>query len=348
MTDASPPTSTLRRLDQLQEHHLLDDLTGLEAVEARFAIAVTPHLVGRMQGGAAGLRAQYLPTRAELRFSPIERADPIGDHTHSPLAGLVHRYPDRVLLKPVHVCPVYCRFCFRREQVGPRGEVLRPDQLEAALEWISDQEGVHEVILTGGDPLILAPGRLRELIERLAAIPHVDVVRLHTRVPVVAPRKVTADLLSALRAEGVATWIAVHVNHPDELDPLAAEAIGRLVDGGIPLVSQTVLLRGVNNHLDTLTALFRGLVRLRVKPYYLHHGDLAPGTGHFRTSIAEGRALVDALRGRLSGLCQPTYVLDIPGGYGKVPAGAPWISEASEGGWTVRDWQGNTHHYSSD
>ena len=338
---------TVRSASGLAELGLVADadVAGLADVEARFAIAVSPHVADRLVEGAGGLHAQFVPSRAELRFAPVERTDPIGDHVHSPVEGVVHRYPDRVLLKPVHVCPVYCRFCFRREQVGPASAQLDDAQLTAALDWIAREEGVHEVILTGGDPMVLSPGRLERLVGRLAAIPHVDVVRLHTRVPVVTPQRVTDALVRALRHPGIATWVGVHVNHPDELDDTADQALARLVDGGLPLVSQTVLLRGVNDDLDTLTTLFRALVRRRVKPYYLHHGDLARGTAHFRTSLERGRELVDGLRGRVSGLCQPTYVLDLPGGFGKVPAAAPWVTAAGEGSWRVRDWNGGEHEY---
>jgi lysine 2,3-aminomutase len=341
---------TLRTVQQLVDRGWVRDadLEALRAVESEFAIAIPPHVAAQLDAGADGLRAQFVPTRAELRFTESERSDPIGDHVHSPIEGIVHRYPDRVLLKPVHVCPVYCRFCFRREQVGPDSLQLREDQLAAAIEWIAEQDAVREVILTGGDPGILAPSRLRSLIGRLAALDHIDVVRLHTRIPVVAPERVTPDFVSALRHPQVATWVAVHVNHPDELVPAADRAIAALADGGIPLVSQTVLLRGVNDDPDTLSQLFRGLVRRRVKPYYLHHGDLARGTAHFRTSLAEGRALMDRLRGRLSGLCLPAYVLDIPGGFGKVPATAEWVRPMADGRWQVRDWNGQQHTYSAD
>jgi len=349
VTSRGPASTPLRHVDQLVDRGLVDaaEADALRDVEARFAIAVPPHVARRLDEGASGLHAQFVPTRAELRFTPDEQPDPIGDHVHSPLPGIVHRYPDRVLLKPVHVCPVYCRFCFRREQVGPSGLHLRPSDLQAALDWIASQDGVHEVILTGGDPLVLSSDRLSRLVSALADIPHVDVLRIHTRVPVVAPERVTPALAAVLRHPRLATWVGVHVNHPDELDPMANQALATLVDHGIPLISQTVLLKGVNDDPDTLTRLFRALVRQRVKPYYLHHGDLARGTAHFRTSLSHGRALVDQLRGRLSGLCQPTYVLDIPGGHGKVPAAAAWIESAGEGAWTVRDWQGRTHTYSS-
>ena len=340
-------SGTLRSAQALARAGLLsdEDLEGLGEVEARYAVAVTPAVAEGIAGGSAALRRQFVPSRAELRLLDSERADPIGDDVYTAVPGVVHRYPDRVLLKPVHVCPVYCRFCFRREQVGPRGMALSREQLDRAVDWIAGQPGIFEVILTGGDPMVLSPRRMSALLGRLAAIPHVDVVRIHTRVPVVDPARVSAALVAALRQPGVATWVAVHTNHPDELTDKATAALARLADAGIPLVSQTVLLKGINDDAAVLSELFRRLVRHRVKPYYLHHGDLAPGTGHLRTSLQAGRELVSALRGRLSGLCQPTYVLDIPGGHGKVPAGAPWIERAEDGAWTVRDWQGGRHRY---
>jgi len=340
-------SGTLRSARALKAAGLLEDadVDGLGEVEARYAVAVSPHVAEGIAAGSEALKRQFVPSRAELRLLDSERMDPIGDGVHTVVPGVVHRYPDRVLLKPVHVCPVYCRFCFRREQVGPQGVSLDRAQLDRAIGWIADHDGVFEVILTGGDPLVMSAARLGGLLERLAAIPHVGVVRVHTRVPVVDPERVTPELVSALRHPGVATWVAVHTNHPDELTETARSALHRLADAGIPLVSQTVLLKGINDDAHTLATLFRQLVRDRVKPYYLHHGDLAPGTGHLRTTLAEGRALMRALRGRLSGLCQPTYVLDIPGGHGKVPAAAPWVEATVDGGWRVRDWQGNTHRY---
>ncbi len=338
---------TLRTAAALADAGLISaaEVAQLSPVEAQYAIAVPPHVAARLEGGSKAMFSQFVPTRAELRLTDHERKDPIGDDVHSPVSGIVHRYPDRVLLKPVHVCPVYCRFCFRREQVGPSGEVLSEAELDRAISWITSQPQIFEVILTGGDPLILSEARLRMLVARVAAIPHVGVLRIHTRVPIVAPERVTAERVAALRVPGLATWVGVHVNHADELDESVAAALGCLVDGGIPVVSQSVLLRGVNDDVDTLVALFRSLVRLRVKPYYLHHGDLAPGTAHFRVPLSEGQKLVGALRGHLSGLCQPTYVLDIPGGFGKVPAAASWLDRDADGDWLVRDWNGAVHRY---
>ena len=261
-----------------------------------------------------------------MQTRPEESVDPIGDDAHSPVEGIVHRYPDRVLLKLVHVCPVYCRFCFRREMVGPgRRKSLSRAALDAALGYIRAHPEIWEVILTGGDPLILSPRRLRDTMRALAAIDHVKIVRVHTRVPAVAPDLVTPALVRALKASGKAAYVVLHANHPRELTARARAACARIVDAGIPMLSQSVLLRGVNDDAATLGALMRTLVECRIKPYYLHHGDLAPGTAHLRTTIAEGQALMRALHGRLSGLCQPAYVLDIPGGHGKAPVGPCYL-----------------------
>jgi lysine 2,3-aminomutase len=259
--------------------------------------------------------------------------------------GIVHRYPDRVLLKAVHVCPVYCRFCFRREMVGPQGlGTLTPTELDAAMAYIAAHEEIWEVILTGGDPLVLSPRRLGAIMARLAEIAHVKIVRFHTRVPVVEPERIDAEMVAALKASGKTTYLAVHANHPRELTAAARAGFDLLIDGGVMLVSQSVLLKGVNDDVETLAALMRGFVENRIRPYYLHHPDLAPGTGHFRITVEEGQALVGALRGRISGLCQPTYVLDIPGGYGKADIGAAGIV-GQDGCFTVRDWQGGEHDY---
>ena len=268
-----------------------------------------------------------MPDIAELTTTPGERADPIGDDAHATVEGIVHRYPDRVLLKLVNVCAVYCRFCFRREMVGPGKQMLSPDKIDAALAYVRSRPEIWEVILTGGDPLVLSARRLSEIVRRIAAIEHVKIIRFHTRLPVVAPDKITSSLIRAMKAPGKTTYVALHANHPRELTPAARAACARIIDAGIPMVSQSVLLRGVNDDVETLSALMRAFVECRIKPYYLHHGDLAPGTSHFRTSIAEGQALMRALRGRVSGLAQPSYVLDIPGGYGKVPVGPNYVGD---------------------
>lgn len=334
---------TLRSAAALAEAGLIgrERLAGLERVAAQYAVAITPTMAGLVEAPDDPIARQFIPSERELDVGADESADPIGDHAHSPVEGIVHRYPDRVLLKITHTCAVYCRFCFRREMVGPEGlGALSPAQLDEALAYVAERPGIWEVIVTGGDPLVLSPRRLRDLMDRLGRIDHVKVVRFHTRVPAVDPEAVTDELVAALKAPGKAVYVSLHANHPRELTPAARAACARLVDAGIPMVSQSVLLKGVNDDPETLAALMRAFVETRIKPYYLHHGDLAPGTGHLRTGLAEGQAVMKAMRGALSGLAQPTYVLDIPGGHGKVPVGPAYLD-----GDQVEDPNGGVHAY---
>ncbi len=320
---------------------------ALAEVAARYAVAITPAMEALIDESdpADPIAAQYRPSAAELIRAPDELVDPIGDEAHAPVAGIVHRYADRVLLKPLHVCPVYCRFCFRREVVGPEGAgTLTQAELDAAFAYIASRPEIWEVILTGGDPFMLSERRARMITERLAAIDHVKVVRWHTRVPVVDPARVTPEFVEAIKAEGATTYVALHANHPRELTPAARAAIARIVDSGIPMLSQSVLLKGVNDDAATLEALMRAFVEARVKPYYLHHLDKAPGTSHFRCTIEAGQHLAQELRARASGLCQPTYVLDIPGGYGKAAIGAEEV-RATPDGYEVRDASGRGRSY---
>jgi lysine 2,3-aminomutase len=322
-------------------------LSELEAVAARYAVAITPEMADLIDPADPDdpIARQFVPDARELERAPEENEDPIGDAAHSRVEGIVHRYPDRVLLKPLHACAVYCRFCFRREMVGPKGlSALSPKALAAALAYIESRPEIWEVIVTGGDPLILSPRRLHDLVRGLSAIAHVKVIRFHTRVPVVDPSRITPALVRAIKAPGKASYVAVHANHAREFTPAAREAIARLADAGIPLLGQSVLLRGVNDDAETLAALMRAFVENRVKPYYLHHGDLAPGTAHLRTTIDEGQALMRALRGRLSGLCHPEYVLDIPGGHGKAPIGPSYLRSTGSG-CEIEDYKGQRHAY---
>ncbi|ANL36265.1 lysine-2,3-aminomutase-like protein [Rhizobium phaseoli] len=340
----------IKTVDDLLQARLAtpDDRAMLEEVAARYAIALTPvmaRLIDRADPDDPIAR-QFVPDPAELTVATGERADPIGDHAHSPVEGIVHRYPDRVLLKAVHICPVYCRFCFRREMVGPQGlGTLDAAAMQAAFDYIADHQEIWEVILTGGDPLVLSPRRLRDIMEALAAIAHVKIVRFHTRIPVVDPEKIDAALIAALKASGKTVYVALHANHPRELTGEARAACARLVDAGIAMISQSVLLKGVNDDPDVLAELMRAFVEIRVKPYYLHHPDLAPGTGHFRLTIDEGQRIVAALRGRISGLCQPAYILDIPGGHGKAVISESVIRPTGDGCYSVTDYRGGEHSY---
>ena len=320
---------------------------SLEDVARRYAVAVSPTLLALVDvcDPDDPIARQFLPSLEELNTLPQELADPIGDAAHSPVAGIVHRHPDRVLFKVVSACPVYCRFCFRRETVGPgKDNALSKEDFEAALAYIAAHPEIWEVILTGGDPFILSPRRIAEITSRLSALPHVKVIRWHSRVPVVDPDRVSDALVAALHAPGATTYVAVHANHAREFSSDAKTAIARLVDGGVPLVSQSVLLKGVNDKVETLAALMRAFVENRIKPYYLHHPDLAPGTSHFRIGIEEGLALVGELRGLLSGLAMPTYMLDIPGGFGKVPLESAHVKKTATGH-RIRDARGQWHSY---
>ena len=336
-------TRTLRAPSELADAQLIgrDRFMELEEVAARYAVAITPAIAGLIDPADPHdpIARQFIPDVRELDVHPGESADPIGDDPHSPVEGVVHRYPDRVLLKLVNACAVYCRFCFRRETVGPARGGLSAAALKAALDYISAQRQIWEVILTGGDPLLVSPRRLKDAVSRLAAIAHVKVIRVHTRLPVAEPQRISSALVRALRTDK-ATFVVLHANHPRELTAAARAACARLVDAGIPMLSQSVLLRGVNDDAETLGALMRALVECRIKPYYLHHADLASGTAHLRTTIADGQALLRALHGNYSGLCQPAYVLDIPGGYGKSPIGPNYLS--ADG---VEDFRGRRHVY---
>lgn len=340
----------IKSVDDLSNARLLADRDrlALEEVAARYAIALTPTVAKLIDRDDVDdpIARQFVPDAAELVVRPEERADPIGDHAHSPVEGIVHRYPDRVLLKAVHVCPVYCRFCFRREMVGPQGlGTLDPAAMMVAFDYIRDHPEIWEVILTGGDPLVLSPRRLEEIMRELAAIDHVRIVRFHTRVPVVDPQRIDATLIAALKASGKTTFIALHANHPREMTIEARAACGRLIDAGIVMISQSVLLKGVNDDACVLADLMKAFVETRIKPYYLHHPDLAPGTSHFRLTIEEGQKIVSLLRGRISGLCQPAYILDIPGGHGKAVIGENSVRKTADGCFSVLDYHGAEHSY---
>lgn len=352
-------TTTLREPTELVARGLVpvENLVDLNKVAARYAVAVTPDIAALIDPDDPldPIARQFIPSAEELVVQANESADPIGDLPHSPVSGIVHRYPDRVLFKLVHVCAVYCRFCFRRETVGPgKATALSEGAYENALAYIRAHSEIWEVILSGGDPLMLAPRRLAEIMADLAAIDHVRIIRVHTRVPVAEPARISDGLIAALKVKGAATWVALHANHPRELTGKARAACAAIVDAGIPMVSQTVLLRGVNDDVATLETLMRAFVECRIKPYYLHHGDLAPGTAHLRTTLEAGQQLMKNLRGRVSGLCQPEFVLDIPGGHGKAPAGPSYLSQINstaegepeaETRYRVTDYCGDVHLY---
>jgi len=344
----TPRPQPLTSLDKLAKNHLIDGaLTDeLRQVAARFSISISQPMADLIDPDDANdpVALQFVPDMRELEDDPMAVPDPIGDAEHSPVKGIIHRYPDRLLLLPVRVCAVYCRFCFRRETVGTNeAAALSQTELDTALEYIRNHDEVWEVILSGGDPLLLSPRRLADLLQELNRIEHVRVIRIHTRMPIADPKRINAALVNSLRI-AKPVYVLVHTNHPRELTADCLEACALLIDGGISLLSQSVLLKGVNDNADTLEQLFRKLVENRVKPYYLHHCDRAAGTAHFRTSIKTGQALMQQLRGRLSGLCLPEYVLDIPGGHGKVPIAL--TAECNDRGeYMFTDRHGLSHPY---
>jgi lysine 2,3-aminomutase len=316
----------------------------LKPVEEAYAIGVTDHLSSIIDGGSQAVRKQYIPSSAELIRAPEELSDPIGDEEHAPTTGLIHRYPDRVLFKLSAACAVYCRYCFRRDMVGQGAAMLSPQDIDNALSYIRAHRDIWEVILSGGDPLSVSARHLAPVFENLNAMDHVKTIRIHSRVPVADPARITPELCTSLQSKK-AVYMAVHINHVDEITPDVERALDDLQKAGCILLSQSVLLNGVNDDPLVLETLMRRLVSLSVKPYYIHHPDLAPGTGHFRLPLERGRLIMRQLLGRLSGLCQPTYMLDIPGGFGKVPVTADFIERIDQATYHVTDYQGQTHIY---
>jgi len=319
---AQDQTRTLRSPQDLMRAGLVAPATvpALEAIAARYATAITPAMAALIKPDdpADPIGLQYIPDAAELITAPHELEDPTADAPFTPVKGVVHRYPDRALLKPLLACPVYCRFCFRREKVGPDGGLLTEAELQEALAWFEGNTAIREVILTGGDPLMLSARRLGEILGRLAGLAHIETLRIHTRVPVADPARVTAPLVAAMR-QAKPVVIAVHANHAREFTPDAGVALARLADAGVPLLGQTVLLRGVNADAAAMEALLRAMIRNRIKPYYLHSLDPAPGTARFQVPEADGLALMAALRGRLPGHALPLFVRETPMGGGKKP-----------------------------
>ena len=336
-----------------------DERRFFEAPEShgRLPLKVPPAVV-RHLAAAAGradgqvpptdpLRRQFIPAAAELETQPYELADPLGEEHHSPLPRLIHRYPDRALLLVTDQCAVHCRYCFRSRFTGGAHGGISPGELRAAESYLAEHPEIRELILSGGDALMLGDGALADILNAARRARPDIVFRVATRMPVVMPRRVTAELAQLLRASAP-LWVVTQANHADELDAEAVQALDVLVDAGIPVLNQTVLLAGVNDDADTLGELFAALVRLCVKPYYLFQGDLAPGTAHFRVSLERALGIVAELRRRLSGLAMPVFAVDIPGGAGKVPLEPSALVGEDESGYELRAADGQVYHYPNE
>jgi lysine 2,3-aminomutase len=289
----------------------------LREVTHRYPMRITPYYLDLIETPGDAIWRQCVPDPRELDVHD-DTPDPLDEERLSPTPLVVHRYPDRVLLLACGQCAVYCRFCTRKRKVGCPAMGISEQRLDSALDYIARTEQIRDVIVSGGDPLLLEDDCLEKLLTRLRAIPHVEMIRLGSRVPVTLPGRVTDSLCAMLRRFHP-LYLNTHFNHPRELTPEAAAACARLADAGLPLGNQTVLLRGVNDSSEIMRQLVRGLLKIRVRPYYLHHMDLAAGTGHFRTRIETGLEIVAGLRGPVSGLAIPHYVIDAPGGKGKIP-----------------------------
>ncbi len=316
------------------------------AEQAGLPISVTPYYLGLADrhDPTCPIRMQCIPTAREADEVPGDLADPLGEEAHEVAPHLVQRYPDRALLLVTDRCAVYCRFCTRSRIVGDGGGAVSLEALGPALAYLRKTTEVRDVIISGGDPFAMATDRLVRVVEAVRAIPHLDTIRLATRVPVTLPMRITTELVRALRPHHP-LWVMTHFNHPKELTKASLAACARLVDAGFPVMNQTVLLRGINDDAQTLEALFRGLVRTRVRPYYLLQADPVRGTGHLRTSLATGVELIGALQGRLTGIALPKLICDTPGGKGKVPIGPDVVVERGAGKTTLRTFRGELVDY---
>lgn len=341
-----PNNIIIKNLSDLKASELVSSVNSdsLAKVAERFSVSITPSVVRMLKADPeSALFSQYVPSADELDIRPDELSDPIGDDVYTPVKGITHRYPDRLLFKPIHTCAVYCRFCFRRDKVGRNDQALNAAETLRALEYIKNDNRVWEVILSGGDPLVMSSTKISHLFSELEKIDHVKVIRIHTRLPLVSPEKINSELLQSLKTTK-ALFVVLHCNSHEEINDEVSSSLRSLTENGIPLLSQSVLLRNVNDDPELLEKLFRKLIENRVKPYYLHHADKAEGTSHFRTSIAEGREFMEKLRGNVSGICLPQYVLDIPGGKGKVPVGPAYLEDLGSS-YQIKDWQGCKHIY---
>lgn len=318
----------------------------IESCLGHFRMAITPYYAMLMNPDGLGcpIKKQAVPSIEELTVDECDMEDPLGEERFSPVEGIVHRYPDRVLFILTHKCSMYCRHCTRRRVVGCEDCSVRNDKLKKAFDYIEQNTGIRDVLLSGGDPLVMSDIRLEEIIKGLRRIPHVEVIRIGTRAPVVLPMRITDELLNMLRKYHP-IWINTHFNHPNEITAESSLACERIADAGIPIGNQTVLLRGINDNAETLKELFIKLVKIRVRPYYLYQCDIAKGIGHFRTPVSQGIEIMKKIRGYISGYAVPTFVIDAPGGGGKMPVNPDYIISLDERKAVLKNYVGEIYTY---
>jgi len=335
-------------LEQLKEIIELtpEETEGIKHSKGRLALAVTPYFASLMDpvNQNCPIRRQAIPRVEEIHLSKSEMVDPLGEDNHSPVPGLVHRYPDRVLLLVTDQCAVYCRYCTRRRLVGSNERSITQGNFEEVLKYLKSHRKVRDVLVSGGDPLLLENERLEEILSRLRALPHIEVLRIGTRVPVTLPQRITNGLVRMLRKYHP-LMISIHFTHPKEITDQVKKACNDLADGGIPLGSQTVLLKGINDKPYVMKKLVQELLKIRVRPYYIYQCDLAMGTQHFRTSVATGIQIMEKLRGHTTGYAVPTYVVDTPGGGGKIPLQPDYVVSRERGKILLRNYEGRVFEY---
>jgi len=339
------------RITKLKELKRVLELTpeeeeGVIWARETLRMAITPYFVSLMdpRDPNCPLRRQVVPTSRELEVDPTDLEDPLSEDAQSPVPGLVHRYPDRVLLVVTDQCPSYCRFCTRRRLVSSGQERTSLQKIDGMVEYISQHGEVRDALISGGDGLFLSEGVLEHLLSSLRRIPHLEVIRIGTRVPVYLPQRITPQLVEMLRRYHP-LWINIHVNHPKEITPEMAKACAMLADAGIPLGSQTVLLAGINDCPSIIKCLVQELVKVRVRPYYLYQCDLSQGISHFRTPVSKGVEIIEHLRGHTSGFAVPTFVIDAPGGGGKIPITPQYLLSQSDSRVVLRNYEGRLFSY---
>jgi len=323
-----------------------EEIEAVKHMRGKFSMAITPYWASMMDpiNPFCPIRRQAIPLNAEFEEDEHELVDPCGEDKDATVAGLVHRYPDRVLLLATENCGMYCRHCTRRRLVGDSGSNLSKDRLEKAYEYLRSNKKIRDVLISGGDPFMLEDEKLEDILKNIRAIAHIEFMRIGTRLPVTLPQRITEDFVAMLKKYNP-LWISIHCNHPKELTKQARKALDMLADAGFPLGSQTVLLKGINDRVYTMKRLMHELLKTRVRPYYIYQCDLARGTKHFRTSVSTGLAIMEKLRGHTSGYAVPTYVIDAPSGGGKIPVSPNYVVSYEDGVYTLRNYKGKLYQY---